>query len=230
MGLIEASAIIKEYMAFIKHSEFPCISAKAAMMNQNIKYMVADHMACPKDDLSVLKFLYNFVDDYRKSDKLYHSAVIIFQGPEIINEEVFDKYLWDRLQSLANLDSQNYKYDSRVSSDPSSARFSFSIKEEAFYIIGLHPLNTRQARKFIYPAMVFNPHAQFEQLRKSNKYESIKRAVRKRDIALCGSINPMLTDFGHLSEVFQYSGRKYDSDWECPLQLKHSTNEHNSST
>lgn len=224
------AAIIKEFMTFIKDREFPCIAAKAAMMSQNIKCMVADHMACPKDDRAALKFLYDFVDDYRKSDKFYHSAAIIFKGPEIVNEEVFDKYLWGRLQSLANLDSQNYKYDARVSSDPSSACFSFSIKEEAFYIIGLHQFNTRQARKFRYPVMVFNPHAQFEQLRKSNKYENIKKAVRKRDIALSGSINPMLTDFGHLSEVFQYSGRKYDSDWECPLRLKHSTNEHNSST
>ncbi len=105
--------------------------------------------------------------------------------------------------------------------NPSAPEFSFSLKEEAFFIIGLHPASSRPARQFKYPALVFNPHLQFEQLREANKYQSIKYAVRKRDIAYSGSINPMLTDFGEASEVYQYSGRKYDEQWQCPLKIKH---------
>jgi hypothetical protein len=41
--------------------------------------------------------------------------------------------------------------------------------------------------------------------------------VRKRDIAYSGSINPMLNDFGNASEVYQYSGKQYTSDWVCPF-------------
>ena len=143
---------------------------------------------------------------------------------------MFDELLWQRLQALEILDAENYSYDNRVESDPSSSSFSFSIKEEAFYIIGLHPASSRQARQFKYPALVFNPHAQFEQLRSTTKYEVMKNTVRKRDIALSGSVNPMLQDFGESSEVFQYSGRKYDETWQCPLKITHAETKHNPST
>jgi FPC/CPF motif-containing protein YcgG len=72
----------------------------------------------------------------------------------------------------------------------------------------------------MYPALAFNPHAEFQKLRATNHYESMKEIVRKRDIAYSGSINPMLSDFGEASEVYQYSGRNYNEDWKCPLQIQ----------
>jgi len=210
--------IVKEYLEFINSGDFPCIAAKAAVQNETIKCLVAGHIACPADDTRILEFLYEFVDDYRQSDKPYQSAVIIFDEYANLSEELFDSFLWQRLQALSNMDALKYKYDSRVSPDVESAFFSFSIKEEAFYIIGLHPSSSRLARQFKYPAMVFNPHAQFEELRRTNKFENIKKAIRKRDIALSGSVNPMLVDFGEMSEAFQYSGRQYDSTWQCPFK------------
>ena len=193
--------IIEEYFSFIDAREFPCIAAKAALSRNQAKCMVAGNMACPKDDVEILQFLYAFVDDARSSQQFYSSAAIIFSGPQINSEEMFDALLWQRLQALEMLDAKNYIYDRRVDDDPSSAKFSFSIKEEAFYIIGLHPCSSRPARQFAFPALVFNPHVQFEQLRKTAKYDTMKSVVRKRDIALSGSINPMLEDFGKNSEV-----------------------------
>ena len=220
---------IEEYLSFLETKDFPCIAAKAAHEKHLIKCMVADNMACPKDDGAILLFLYDFVDAFRNSTEMYNSAAIIFTGPQIINEGMFDTFLWQRLQALEILDAENYKYDNRVEADPVSAKFSFSIKEEAFYIIGLHAASSRQARRFIYPTLVFNPHAQFEQLRASSKYEAMKSTVRKRDIAFSGSVNPMLDDFGDASEAFQYSGRKYNDDWKCPLKITHATTKHNPS-
>ncbi|MBA3674464.1 MAG: YqcI/YcgG family protein, partial [Chitinophagaceae bacterium] len=98
-----------------------------------------------------------------------------------------------------------------------------------FYIIGLHTASSRQARQFKYPTLVFNPHAQFEQLKETAKYDMMKNAVRKRDIAFSGSVNPMLQDFGESSEAYQYSGRKYDESWQCPLKITHAETKHNSS-
>lgn len=223
------TAIIKEYMLFLQQREFPCIAAKAALAGEHVKCMVAGNMACPKDDEGILQFLYEFVDEYRSSKDFYYSAAIIFTGPPINSEEMFDAFLWQRLQALEMLDAKSHTYDSRVEADPLSAKFSFSVKEEAFYIIGLHPASSRHARQFMYPAMVFNPHEQFEQLRETSKYDMIKHAVRKRDIAFSGSVNPMLHDFGEVSEVFQYSGRKYDESWKCPLKITHAKAKHNSS-
>lgn len=99
-----------------------------------------------------------------------------------------------------------------------------------FFIIALHPGSSRPLRRFTYAALVFNPHMQFEELRETGKYNNMKYAVRKRDLAYSGSINPMLTDFGDASEIYQYSGRKYDNTWQCPLKINHAPIEHNTST
>ncbi|WP_051359779.1 guanitoxin biosynthesis heme-dependent pre-guanitoxin N-hydroxylase GntA [Adhaeribacter aquaticus] len=213
--------IIKLYQDFLNNKDFPCVAARAAITRQQVKYLVVDHMACPKDDTQILDFLYQFVDYFRHTEELFHSAVIIFKQPEKITESQFEELIWQRLQALANLDARQYNYDSRVDADPSSANFSFSLKEEAFFIIGLHPDSSRLARRFNYPALVFNPHAQFEQMRDMGNYNKIQNIVRKRDIALSGSINPMLKNYGEASEVYQYSGKQYGTSWQCPLNLNH---------
>lgn len=222
--------ISREYLEFINNKQFPCIAAKAALAKQQVKCMVATHMACPMDDQAILKFLYSFIDNYRRAGDLYHSAAIIFQQPTLLDEEVFEELLWNRLQSLADMDATYFPFDKRVSIDPASPNFSFSLKQEAFFIIGLHPASSRLTRQFKYPTLVFNPHLQFDQLRETAKYQNLKYAVRKRDIAYSGSINPMLQDFGDVSEVFQYSGQKYDDQWQCPLKINHAPSQHNPST
>jgi FPC/CPF motif-containing protein YcgG len=221
--------IINEYLAYLKAKQFPCIGAKATLAREQIKCLAADNMACPKDDNAILKFLYAFTDDYRRANNFYHSAAIIFKGPVLLEEKMFDELLWQRLQALANLDAENYGYDKRVDSNPSSVNFSFSLKEEAFYIIGLHAASTRRARQFRYPTLVFNPHAQFEYLRQTKKYEPMKNIIRKRDVAYSGSVNPMVEDFGKSSEVYQYSGQQYDDSWQCPLKINHAAIKHNPS-
>jgi uncharacterized protein len=209
--------IIKEYSEYLRKKDFPCVAAKAALSRNHIQCMVAPHMACPADDKTILQYLYGFVDKYRASEESYHSAAVIFKEPVEINEILFDSLLWQRLNSLAFLDKQNYQHDSRVDSDPKSPRYSFSLKEEAFFILGLHPGSSRRSRQFKYPALVFNPHAEFEKLRTSDRYTRMKEVVRKRDVEFSGSVNPMLADFGQASEVYQYSGRRYSADWACPL-------------
>lgn len=209
--------IIKQYHAFLQERNYPCVGAKAALAKQQLKCMVAGNLGAGTDDKNILQFLYNFIDDYRKDGSLYHSAAIIFTEPELMSEEFFDTLMWERLQALHDLDSFNYTYDNRVDANPSSPNFSFSIKQEAFFIIGMHKVNSRLSRQFRYPALVFNPHQQFQQLRVLDKYQQMKDIVRKRDIKYSGSVNPMLDDFGRSSEVYQYSGRQYDSNWRCPL-------------
>lgn len=225
---LNPNLIIEEYKEYINNKEFACVAAKAALARQQISCMVAGHMACPKDDSAILKFLYAFIDNYRNSDELYHSAVVIFEQSNIAGEEMFDALLWQRLQALSNLDARAYDYDKRVDADPASPKFSFSLKEESFFIIGLHPQSSRAVRQFKYPALVFNPHKQFEQLKETQKYQSLKKVVRKRDFGYSGSVNPMLEDFGEASEVYQYSGRQYDKQWQCPLKIYHAKPANNS--
>jgi FPC/CPF motif-containing protein YcgG len=221
------SPIVEEYLSFISNPHFPCVAARAAFAQKHIRCFVAGNMACPASDRMILDFLYEFVEEYRQAKSMYHSATIIFSGPEIKDEEYFDALLWSRLQSLSDMDAERYEYDSRVNSDPSSPDFSFSLKEEAFFIIGLHPGSSRQSRRFAYPTIVFNPHEQFEVLRQQGHYESMQQTVRRRDMKLSGSINPMLDEYGSSSETLQYSGKKYNSDWKCPLHTSHAKSKDN---
>jgi FPC/CPF motif-containing protein YcgG len=212
---------VREYFDFISTKEFPCVAAKTALTWQQIHCLVVDHLACPKDDAAILEFIYDFVDAYRASEKLYHSAAIIFRGPTVPNEAMFEELFWQRLQSLANLDAQHYGQDPRVTADPNSPEFSFSLKEEAFFVVGLHPGSPRVARQFKYPTLVFNAHAQFEQIRSNGRYDSLRDTIRTRDVAYSGSVNPMLQNFGTASEVYQYTGKVYDDAWKCPFLNPH---------
>jgi FPC/CPF motif-containing protein YcgG len=217
----EREIVEQDFLACIKNISFPCIAAKSAASGDRIACLVADHIACPKDDTAILRFLYDFIDEYRANEDLFHSAAIIFKGPLQIDETVFEQFFWSRLQALSDLDALQYTYDSRVDSDPHSGHFSFSLKQEAFFIIGMHPGNARLARRYKYPVIIFNPHAQFEKLRDQQRFDKIREVVRKRDIRLSGTINPMLSDFGDRPEVFQYTGRNYPAEWECPLKISH---------
>lgn len=214
------NSIIRAYLDHFATKGFPCVAAMAAVKRGQVSCIVADDMSCPAHDAEILQFLYRFVDRYRASGKRFNSAAVIFRGPEIRDEWAFDRLLWKRLNALADLDRENFAHDRRVDADPASSRFSFSIKEEAFFVIGLHPESQRRARTFHFPTLVFNPHQEFERLRKEKRYEQMKNIVRKRDKLYSGSVNPMLKEFGEASEVYQYSGIEYDPKWRCPLKKR----------
>lgn len=110
------------------------------------------------------------------------------------------------------MDKEKYEHDPRVSSQIASPDFSFSMKSEAFFILALHPQSPRLARRLPIPAIVFNPHQQFETLRKKGVFNKVRNFIRNRDKALQGFINPMLSDFGEKSEIYQYTGRVYSPE------------------
>ncbi len=217
---------VKDYFDFISKKEFPCVAAKTALTWQQLDCLVVDHLACPKDDAAILDFIYGFVDKYRQAEKLYHSAAVIFRGPTVPDEALFEELFWQRMQSLANLDARQFGYDPRVVADPNSPEFSFSLKEEAFFVVGLHPGSGRAARQFKYPTLVFNPHAQFEQIRANGRYDNLRDTIRTRDVVYSGSVNPMLQNFGAASEVYQYTGKAYDNAWQCPFLSPHAQPAH----
>ena len=64
---------------------------------------------------------------------------------------------------------------------------------------------------------MFNPHAQFGRLRGEGRFRRIQQAIREREIAVQGSLNPNLADFGERSEARQYSGRAVEEEWRCPF-------------
>jgi FPC/CPF motif-containing protein YcgG len=157
-----------------------------------------------------LEALYGFIDKYRENPSRLSSFVLNFS--EKMSFPEFEKTFWNLLKSFNTIDKNIFSHDSRVAHETTSKHFSFSLKSEALFILALHPESPRWARRFIRPAIVFNPHQQFEALRKRGLFGKIRDIIRKRDEQLQGFINPMLNDFGERSEIYQYTGRMYSPD------------------
>lgn len=202
----------------VGQADFPCVGAKAALARGTLEVLACNAIDSAWDDLRIHDGLLAWARRYREAPGLFRSYAVVFDGPEDLDEPAFEQALWDRLQSLSDKDRwRGQRYDPRVSADPDDPHFSLSFGEEAFFVVGLHPHASRPARRFPRPALVFNLHDQFEELRKAGKYENMREKIMTRDEALAGSRNPMLARHGDASEARQYSGRVVDAAWRCPF-------------
>jgi len=211
--------IAERFRLHVQHAEFPCVGAKSALARDMLEIVVCHDMRSAWDDLRIHGLLMDWAQRYANDPTGLRSLAVVFQHPVKICEAAFEHLLWQRLQSFADKDNWlGQSYDPRVSPDPSDPHFSLSFGGEAYFVVGLHPAASRPARRFSYPAMIFNLHDQFEQLREAGRYERMREAILERDLGLAGSLNPMLARHGASSEARQYSGRKVDDEWTCPFQ------------
>jgi FPC/CPF motif-containing protein YcgG len=206
---------------FIQAAAFPCVGAKAALNRDTLTIVEAEAIDSAKDDLDIYKALTAFGESLDPEASTVQSFAVVFHGPRDVSETAFEKAMWDRLQCLHNLDAATGRaWSGDAATDPSSAHFAMSVGEHAYFVVGMHPAASRPARRFDYPAMVFNAHEQFERLRADGRYGPMKETIRARDEELAGDINPMLDDFGESSEASQYSGRAVGPEWDCPFEYK----------
>lgn len=200
---------------------FPCVGAKSALARGNLKVLAARDITSAWNDVKIHDELLQWAYDYRDDPKELRSLAVVFEGPCDLTEEEFEKYLWERIQSLADKDHwRGQPYDKRVKADPADPHFSLSFGGEAYFVVGLHPNASRPARRFDHPVLVFNLHDQFEQLREAGSYERMRERILERDRELAGNINPMLARHGDSSEARQYSGRMVDEEWKPPFTDK----------
>lgn len=203
----------------IDDPQFPCVGAKAALARGRLQVLACNRIDSAWDDLRIHDGLLAWAHAYRDAPGLFRSYAVVFEGPEDIDEHAFERALWQRIQSLSDKDVwRGQDYDQRVSPNPDDPHFSLSFGGEAFFVVGLHPGASRPARRFPKPVMVFNLHDQFEELRRTGKYEGMREKILTRDEAIAGSRNPMLARHGEASEARQYSGRAVGDDWRCPFR------------
>jgi len=198
--------------------DYPCLGARASFHRRLYRFGVYPEIAWSTIARALCHDLYEFAHEMQAPELGFASFIATFLGPDVIDERHFEKLLWDQLQHLHDVDIQFFPWDAGVSSDPDDPWFSFSVGGAAYYIVGLHPLASRLSRRFAHPAIVFNFHSQFAQLSSQGRLEPFKRAIRARDVALQGSINPTLTQ-GSGSQARQYAGRAVANDWRCPLHV-----------
>lgn len=206
--------------SFISDASFPCVGARSALNKDRIRYGHYESLGSEQSALALHRALRNFSREFADPGTQPVSFIATFSS-EITDELSFERLLWRQLQQLHELDVGKAEWDATVSSDPNDEQFSMSVAGRAFFVVGLHPASSRLARRSPMPSLVFNFHDQFEALKQSGKYATMQKAIRTRDVALQGSVNPVLTRFGEASEARQYSGRAVPAGWVCPF----STNE-----
>lgn len=199
---------------FIRDAAHPCVMAKSVLAHEAIESGVYRRLGCPSAARAMCVDLYRSLAGRHDG---FWSFAALFPAERVAGEAEFESRLWTHLQLMHDFDAPLHPWDSAVSSDAADAGFSFSIGGRAWYVIGLHPDASRKARRFDHVALVFNPHAQFDDLRRRGRYEVMRTRIRQRDQRLQGSINPMLADHGESSEARQYSGRAVEASWRCPF-------------
>lgn len=211
---------LQQLRDFIQAESYPCLAAKAAFHTASYRTGIYPVLAHEQVTEGLCRDLIQFVREKPHIKGPFTSFLAVFESPFPADEKEFEQLLWKQLSLLDARSKQFYAWNKEVSAIPEAEDFSFSFGGQAFFVVGMHPKASRLARRFSYPLLAFNPHEQFEKLKEQGLYTGMKNQIRKRDLALQGSQNPMLEDFGTASEARQYAGRKLEPGWKCPFTPK----------
>lgn len=216
--------LAEAFAAHIRDIEFPCVGAKSALARNTLKTFICHDVSSGWNDLDIHRELLAWSKAYEDDAEGLRSLAIIFRHSRKMSEEIFERHMWARIQSLSDKDSWlGQDVDKSVSSDPDDPHFALSFGGQGYFVVGLHPGASRPGRRFERPVMVFNLHDQFERLRAEQRYERMRETILDRDKKLAGNINPMLARHGEASAAAQYSGRHVGENWECPFTDPRST-------
>jgi hypothetical protein len=213
-----AADVKAAFAGFVRDPSFPCLAGKGVVNSDGHDVHVYGMLGSHRSSRALARDLGAFSAAMLHDEPWMKAFVAVFPTRPPRDESEFDARLWRQLQRLHDLDAVAWSGD--VSSDPDDARFSFSFGGAALFVVGMHPASSRIARRFQYPALVFNPRAQFDRLRSTGRFERLRAVVREREIALQGSINPNLADFGEQSDARQYSGQVAGTAWRCPFHAR----------
>jgi FPC/CPF motif-containing protein YcgG len=204
---------------FVTDDAFSCLGARAAIHRRSYRFGAYRRLDDEAVTAGLARDLYAFASERRGFESSFTTFVAVFAGFESAGDpqDAFERALWSQLERLHALDRQYHPWDTAVSSDPADADYSYSFASTGFFVVGLHPESPRSARRFGWPALIFNAHEQFERLREAGTFDGLQRSIRTREMRLDGSINANLANFGERSEARQYSGRPVPDDWRCPF-------------
>jgi FPC/CPF motif-containing protein YcgG len=214
------SFVHNTFRALMLNEQFTCVGAKAAVRQGGYRFGFYPALASPASSAGLARDLFDFVQESSSFEGEFRTFVASFGGPLAPDEAAFEALLWTTLQQLHDVDAEHHHWDRKVAADTSDPQFSFSFAETAFFVVGLHAASSRATRRFAWPTLIFNPHAQFDRLKKEGRYQRFQQVIRAAEQGLQGDINPMLANFGDRSEASQYSGRQVGPDWRCPFHAR----------
>lgn len=213
-GIADEAELVDSLLAMVNHEDYPCLGARSVVRRERATIRVYPELGSPAAAAELLDDLRAFAAE-ADLDEGFTSFVAMFRGPEVRDEAHFERLLWAHLREVHAQDEEPWAPG--VSGNPDDAHFAFSAAGTAYFVVGLHPRASRDARRTAVPTLVFNLHEQFERLRESGAYPRMRDRIRDRDQHLQGAVNPMVSDHGADSEARQYSGRAVGPAWRAPF-------------
>ena len=212
-----APHVEQAFRDFVLDPAFPCLAGKGLVNARGYDIESYGVLGSRRATTKLAAGLGRFVREAPAGASGFRAHVAVFTETPACNEQEFEARLWQQLERLDVDFGGDAPWAEGTSDDPDDPMFAFSFAGKALFVVGLHPASSRMARRFRWTTLVFNPHEQFERLRAEGRYGRLKEHVRERDVALQGSLNPNLADFGEQSEARQYSGRATEGEWQCPF-------------
>ena len=168
---------------------FPCVGAKSALSKGQMRILVARDITSAWDDMRIYPACSPSRRATAGSPTCSRALPSCSRGRATSMRRASSGTSGTGCSRSADKDAWlGHPLDERVAKEPDNPHFSLSFAGEAFFVVGLHPNASRPARRFSSPALVFNLHAQFEQLREAGRYEKLRSSILERDEALAGSI------------------------------------------
>ncbi len=206
------------FRGFVQNPQFSCVGAKSAVAHESARLGIYDDLGSEGATAGLARDLWTFTrEPETRSEDDFVTFVAVFKQPTDLDEAGFEDRLWQQLRRLNRLDAPFHDWDPAVSPDVDDPHFGFSFAGMGFFVVGLHPHSSRESRRFPWPLLAFNPHAQFTRLREAGQWARMQEVIRIRELSLQGSLNPNLADHGEVTEARQYSGRPVEPGWRPPF-------------
>lgn len=206
------SSASEQMSRYIKDKDFACIFGRAAEMQGNVSHkQIEGRMNEPSTAQEVCDHLYAFIEnvlhklDFSSAKFPLKTCLMIFPEETFSSPDDAGEKLVQLLLNMHAYDKANgFEWAPYVSNDPKSTMFSYSIGGEAFFVPFLYEHSESGVRHSPYPALVFNWHKLFEELRNRGQFDKSREIIRQRTLNAGHTIADLLADYGEGLEFPQY--------------------------
>lgn len=206
--------------SLLQQKNYPCIAAVQSFLKKD--YIVGNYknFGDGTHSYELGLALLDFKKKQQSSKSPFMSFWAVFEDEREMDEAEFETRLWRELSFLTSHEEFTASWDPHFSKNPEDKNFCFSLDGSAYYVLGLHPHSSRLARRFPYPALIFNLYDQFRALMNDNNdFAKMVNINRRREELFQGNLNPMVEKYGETWESIQFSGRENPPEWKCPFQF-----------
>ncbi len=210
-------SLFEDMAALVRSKNYPCVPAILSFESGAFLVGEYDEFGTGKNAAALYQDLTYFSHQQKRLNSPYFTFWAVFNESRALSESQFEEFLWSELSKLSSAEPRDVPWDPKFSKNPEDDNFCLSLGGEALFVVGMHSQSSRLARRFKYPALLFNLYQQFDDLAQNGKYESTVRTNRAREMKYAGSINPMVAAYGDTREAIQFSGQQNPANWKCPF-------------